>query len=92
MPDVSSAGDKHVFWPWCVLACVERGGNMSESRYCLRPGPPAAPTFTPICVLPAGHDGECNWAARVALRNQIIADAASAKRVIERRRKEAPDA
>lgn len=63
---------------------------MPESPFCLRPGPPASPTFTPVCMLPAGHDGECNWAERVALRDKLIADAAAANRAIERRRKEPP--
>lgn len=37
-------------------------------------------------MLPAGHDGECNWAERVALRGKLIADAAAAKLAAERRK------
>lgn len=53
------------------------------SDFCLRPGPAVAPTFTPVCMLPSGHSGTCNWADRTRLRNEAIAAAAgerSAKR------------
>jgi hypothetical protein len=71
-----------------VLAVASEGDAAPDDvrSWCLRKGEPVSPTFTPICTLPLGHDGACNWPERVELRNRLRAEAAARRDDDEPRR------
>lgn len=45
---------------------------------CLEKGERVGDTFVPVCMLPKGHDGPHNWPERIALRDQLRAQARQA--------------
>lgn len=54
---------------------------MEDTKYlgycCLKKGPAVSTTFTPICTLPKGHQGACNWKERIRIRSELIKSAAA---------------
>lgn len=59
-------------FPITRAAAPRSGGTADPEPMCLAKGSPASPTFTPVCTLRAGHDGDHNWDERLARRAELL--------------------